>query len=95
MPELPSDGRPLFVLATDITAPAIGIGVSCFVPTVQCGSFLTLNIYNLIFARPSGISKRTIEMQHKLVIALIVQVTFFDGTKSVRQICRFGRKFFL
>ncbi|CAB04854.1 Serpentine Receptor, class H [Caenorhabditis elegans] len=76
IPELPDDGRELFVFATELIGPAITMIVSESVPSIQCGTFLTLNIYNLIFARPSGISKKTVQMQHRLVVALIIQTSF-------------------
>ncbi|CCM09375.1 Serpentine Receptor, class H [Caenorhabditis elegans] len=49
--------------------------VSESVPTIQVGSFFFLNVYNLIFASPSGISRKTVQMQHRLVIALIIQTS--------------------
>lgn len=84
IPELPDDGRELFVFATELIGPAITMIVSESVPSIQCGTFLTLNIYNLIFARPSGISKKTVQMQHRLVVALIIQVrmSFYDDFQN-------------
>lgn len=74
MPELPSDGRLLFVLATEILGPALTMGLSETVPAIETGTFLTLNIYHLIFANPSGVSRKTVQTQHRLVVALIIQV---------------------
>lgn len=74
IPELPSDGRLLFVFQVEKLAPALTMMVSESVPTIQVGSFFFLNVYNLIFASPSGISRKTVQMQHRLVIALIIQV---------------------
>ncbi|CAA16416.2 Serpentine Receptor, class H [Caenorhabditis elegans] len=75
IPQLSNDGRQLFVFATELLGPAITIILAESVPTIQCGTFLALNIYNLIFARQSGISKKTVQMQHRLVVAFIIQTS--------------------
>ncbi|KAF1753580.1 hypothetical protein GCK72_020137 [Caenorhabditis remanei] len=74
IPELPSDNRQLFVQATELTLIAVSIVIGEGVPTIQCGTFFFLNCFYLVLAKkPSGLSKKTVHMQHKLVIALIIQ----------------------
>ncbi|CAB60474.1 Serpentine Receptor, class H [Caenorhabditis elegans] len=75
IPELPRDGRELFVLATNLKGPGLTIFISEILPIVQCGTFVSLNLYNLTIARPSGMSKKTIQMQHLLIFALILQAS--------------------
>lgn len=76
IPELPKNNRPLFVIAVELPLIAATIGVGALIPTIECGTFLLLNCYNLIYTSSSGISRHTVKMQHRLVLALIIQVKF-------------------
>ncbi|CAL2043703.1 unnamed protein product [Caenorhabditis brenneri] len=74
LPELPSGNRELYVVALDIALASASVAVAEATPCSEVATFLFLNIYHLVFAeKPSGLSKKTVQMQHKLIISLIVQ----------------------
>ncbi|CAP22686.1 Protein CBR-SRH-239 [Caenorhabditis briggsae] len=78
-PEIPEGHFDFFVISLNIRLMAITIAIAEGVPFFQILIFFSLNFYNLILARqPSGLSRKTTQMQNRLVLALFVQssVTF-------------------
>uniref|UniRef100_A0A1I7TXS6 G_PROTEIN_RECEP_F1_2 domain-containing protein n=1 Tax=Caenorhabditis tropicalis TaxID=1561998 RepID=A0A1I7TXS6_9PELO len=80
-PAIPPN-RQLFVLSTDLVIPAYSILIAELIPSMEIGSAMFMNNYKLLVARTSKLSRKTLNLQWKLSIALTIQVNQLSGNKN-------------